>query len=149
MYIRTMKTIIFLLINFIVGFVSDIILNDLSRKPASRIFQSKIIRSLRPYFIRKSIIQAAIYAGITVVIVLLPTIYIFNIYFDVFENIFNFILLSFCMGYIADILIDKLNIFGKTLKPYYNIAGSGLWGGMAIMFSVIISYIIQFVILNS
>lgn len=138
-----MKIETFLFINFIIGFVSDIILNDLSRKPLAYIFPSKIIRSLYPYFINKSIIQAGIYAGLTVLIILIPLIYLFNIYFDIFENKLNFILFSFGVGYIADIIIDKLNIFGKTLRPFYNIAGSGFWGGLAIAFSVSLSYIIQ------
>ena len=137
----------FLFINFIVGFIADVILNDLSRKPASQVFPSKIIQSLNIYFINKSIIQAAIYAGLTVVVVLIPTIYLFNLYFDIFENKLLFTIFSFITGFISDIIIDKLNIFGNTLKPFYKLAGSGLWGGLAIAFSVIVSYLIQIYLL--
>ena len=137
----------FLFINFIVGFIADVILNDLSRKPASQVFPSKIIQSLNIYFINKSIIQAAIYAGLTVIFVLIPTIYLFNLYFDIFENRLLFTIFSFITGFISDIIIDKLNIFGNTLKPFYKLAGSGLWGGLAIAFSVLVSYLIQIYLL--
>ena len=142
-----MNTLTFLFINFIVGFISDIILNDLSRKPTALLFPSKIIQSLNIYFINKSIIQAAIYAGITVVIILIPTILLFNMYFNVFEDKILFTGFSFVIGFIADIIIDKMNIFGNTLKPFYKMAGSGLWGGLAIAFSIIISYMIQIYLL--
>lgn len=142
-----MNTKTFLFINFIVGFIADIILNDLSRKPASKLFPSKIIQSLNTYFLNKSIIQAGVYAGLTVVVVLIPTIILFNLYFDVFENKLLFTIFSFITGFISDIIIDKLNIFGNTLKPFYRLAGSGVWGGLAIAFSVVISYLIQIYLL--
>ena len=50
-------------------------------------------------------------------------------------------------GFISDIIIDKMNIFGNTLKPFYKLAGSGFWGGLAIAFSVVISYLIQIYLL--
>lgn len=142
-----MNIITFLFINFLIGFICDIILNDLSRKPASNIFSSKIIKSLNIYFINKSIIQAGVYAGLTVVFVLIPTIIIFNMYYNIFENKILFTIFSFLAGYLSDIIIEKLNIFGDTLKPFYKIAGSGLWGGLAIAFSVILSYLIQIYLL--
>jgi uncharacterized membrane protein len=142
-----MKIITFLFINFVVGFLSDIILNDLSRQPASELFKSKIIQSLNIYFKNKSIIHAAFNAGITVVIILIPTILLFTLYSNIFENKILFIFSTFVMGFIADIIIDKLNIFGDTLKPFYKLAGSGLLGGLAIVFSVIISYLIQIYLL--
>lgn len=142
-----MNTKTFLFINFIVGFIADIILNDFSRKPASKLFASKIIQSLNTYFLNKSIIQAGVYAGLTVIVVLIPTIILFNLYFDVFENKLLFTIFSFITGFISDIIIDKLNIFGNTLKPFYRLAGSGVWGGLAIAFSVVISYLIQIYLL--
>ena len=142
-----MKVSTFLFINFIIGFISDIILNDLSRKPASTIFPSKIIQSLNSYFVNKSIIQAANYAGLTVIIVLIPTILLFNLYFNLFENKLLFTIVSFITGFISDIIIDKMNLFGNSLKPFYKLAGSGFWGGMAIAFSVFLSYLIQIYLL--
>lgn len=142
-----MNIFTFLFINFIVAFVSDILLNDLSRKPLSLVFPSKIIQSLHIYFVNKSIVQAGIYAGLTVLIVLIPTILLFNLYFDVFRNKVLFSIFSFITGFISDIIIDKMNIFGNSLKPFYKLAGSGFWGGLAIAFSVCLSYIIQIYIL--
>ena len=54
-----------------------------------------------------------------------------------------FIILTFIIGYIADILIYHLNIFPK-LKLYYKVVGKGLWGGLAITFSVVLSYLILY-----
>ena len=142
-----MKIISFLFINFVVGFLSDIILNDLSRKPLTDLFKSKIIQSLNIYFKNKYIIHAAFNAGITVVIILIPTILLFTLYSNIFENKIWFTFFAFIMGFISDIIIDKLNIFGNTLKPFYKLAGSGLLGGLAIAFSVIISYLIQIYLL--
>jgi hypothetical protein len=47
------------------------------------------------------------------------------------------------LGYSIDIIIDKLKIFGNDLDLYYKTAGAGLWGALAFVFSIIISYIIQ------
>jgi hypothetical protein len=139
-----MKLETFILLNFIVGTVSDIILNDLSRSSIS----NPIIKSLEPYFLTNSIIEAGIYAGITVVAVIIPVIY-------VTQKIFNYtvpttstqllytVIVSFILGFVADILIDKLQIFGSSLDNYYKIAGAGLWGAIAISFSALISYILQ------
>ena len=44
---------------------------------------------------------------------------------------------------IIDIFIEKIDIFGATLHPYYKLAGSGFYGGLAIIFSITISYILQ------
>ena len=57
------------------------------------------------------------------------------------------ILLGFIIGYLVDILIEKLDIFGTTLHHYYKLAGSGFYGGLAIVFSIIISYILQIYLL--
>ena len=138
-----MRLLIFLLLNFIIGFISDIVLNDLSREPLSTIIPSKIIQSLSSYFKKKSIIQAALYAGVTVAIVLIPIIIITRLYFDIYKEKLLFIGLAFVTGYVADILIDNYNLLGSSLKPYYRQAGSGFWGGFAIAFSVSISFMIQ------
>tara|TARA_Y100000287_G_C14185679_1_gene337382 strand:- start:251 stop:703 length:453 start_codon:yes stop_codon:yes gene_type:complete len=143
-----MKYYSFLFINFVVSFLSDIVLNDLSRGKKPIEFSSKIIKSLDIYFENKSIIIAGILAGLTVVISLFLTTLISNLIlgFSIPKNIIQllkFCVLSFVLGFIIDILIDKVDLFGKTLRPYYKIAGSGLWGGLAFIFSIIISYIIQ------
>jgi len=139
-----MKVETFILLNFIVGVISDIILNDFSRSSIS----NKIIKSLEPYFLTNSIIEAGVYAGITVVAVIIPVIYVTKYLFNykvptTNKQILYTVIVSFVLGFIADILIDKLQIFGSLLDNYYNIAGAGLWGGIAISFSALISYILQ------
>jgi len=127
-----MKLIPNLFINFCVGFISDIILNDLSK-----IKKFKYFNSLYPYFKNKSIIIAAIYAGITTSICIYIAILI-NKYLNI-----NYFLLVFIVGYFIDIFIEKYKIF-NNLEDYYETFGSGIYGGIAILFSSIISYIIYY-----
>lgn len=140
----------FIFINFMVSLFSDIILNDLANKKLYNT-KSKIILSLKEYFDNKSIIISGIYAGLTVIICLIFTgiiskfIFNFNLP-DNLKNLFLFNILSFITGYIADILIDKFNIFGKSLDNYYKQAGAGFWGAIAFIFSINISYFINFIL---
>lgn len=134
-----MKLSTFLFINFIVSFFSDIVLNDLSKS---------VIPSLKPYFRNQSIIISAIYAGITIEIALLITIGFFYLLFQAFvpntlKMLFFFCIIAFVIGYIADIFIDKMHIFGNRLDEYYRKLGAGFWGATAFLFSILISYFIQ------
>lgn len=171
----------FLFINFIVAIFSDILLNDFSRPPASNFFSSQIIQSLQPYFANKSILQAGIYAGITIIIAVIITLMIHRTLYSWWNgnglynlgtsssssnnnnnnnnyNIFTLSNLStpttwreitqisaiaFVVGYILDVAIDKMGLFGSSLEPYYDIAGSGYWGSFALIFSLLISFILQ------
>ena len=140
--------LIFIIINFIVSAISDIILNLLSRKQFSHKNNLKIILSLKPYFKNKTMIQSSIYAGLTIVFALLITIIISKKINGITvptnnKELFKFILVAFPLGYIIDILINKLKIFGNGLDLYYKVAGAGFWGGLSFVFSIIISYIIQ------
>jgi len=142
-----MKVIIFIIIIFIVSALSDIILNLLSTNKFIKDYNFKIILSLRSYFKNKSIIQSAIYAGITIVVALLINMLIskniFGFYTPRNNNEFiKFILIAFPLGFIVDIIIDKFKIFGNELDSYYKVAGAGLWGALAYVFSIIISYLI-------
>ena len=142
-----MNYIFFIFVNFIVSFISDIVLNDIANKKLN-FFNSKIINSLKIYFEKKSIIVSGIYAGITIafslIIVTLFSKLFYNFYLpDVIQKLFKFNILAFILGYIIDILIDKLDIFGKSLHKYYDIAGSGFWGAVAFIFSINISYIVN------
>ena len=38
--------------------------------------------------------------------------------------------------------------FGNELDLYYKVAGAGLWGALAFVFSIIISYIIQHILIS-
>ena len=108
------------------------------------------LNTLRPYFNHHSIIGAASLASITVVIVVYIICFLYKLLYDKYLPETNrerivFIILTFIIGYIADILIHRLNIFPK-LKLYYKVVGGGLWGGLAITFSVILSYLILYYI---
>jgi len=148
-----MKVIIFIIIIFIISALSDIILNFLSRNSLTKKYNLKIILSLRPYFKNKSIIKSAIYAGLTIVVALLINILISKNIFGFYtpsntNELIKFICIAFPLGYAIDIIIDKFKIFGNDLDLYYKVAGAGLWGALAFIFSIIISYIIQNILLN-
>ena len=137
------ELILFLIFNAIIGFFSDIILNIISKYDIY-----KPITTLRPYFEDKTMFQAAFYALLTVVIIVGIISIVFNMIFNKFlpvtqKEYIIFLILTFIVGYIGDIVIYKLNIFPK-LKTYYDVVGKGLWGGLAILFSVIVSFIILY-----
>jgi hypothetical protein len=143
-----MKVIIFIVIVFIVSALSDILLNILSKNQLIKEYNLKIILSLKPYFKNKSMIQSAVYAAITIIVALLINMLISkNIFgFWVPRNnieLIKFLSIAFPLGYVIDIMIDKFKIFGSSLDLYYKVAGAGLWGALAFVFSIIISYIIQ------
>ena len=77
-----MKTIVFIIIVFIVSALSDILLNLLSRNSLTKEYNLKIILSLKPYFKNKTIIKSAVYAGITIVVALLINMFISKTIFD-------------------------------------------------------------------
>jgi uncharacterized membrane protein len=137
-----MQDILFLSSNALIGFVSDIILNYLSN------YKILNLHTLKPYFQNKSTFMAALYAMITVLIIVVIIMQTFKLYYNktLPENTKEtlvYLILTFVIGYIADILIHKLDIFPK-LKLYYRVIGSGLWGGLAILFSVSISLLLLY-----
>jgi hypothetical protein len=134
-----MNEILFLVFNFLIGFFSDIVLNILANQDI------QFLKTLKPYFANKSVTKAALYAGITVVIIVGIIMSIFHITYDKYlpetvNECFIYLLITFVIGYLSDILIYKINIFPK-LKLYYQKVGMGLWGALAILFSVIASLI--------
>ena len=147
--------LLFLLFNAKIAFFSDIFLNILSTKNIKYLQKYKIydsLKTLKPYFENKSMFKAAFYALLTVVIIVGIIMKIFEIYYDKYlpesirEYIF-FIGLSFVIGYICDILIYKINIFPK-LQTYYRVVGKGLWGALAIVFSVCMALIYLYIYQN-
>ena len=134
----------FIVTNAIVSFLSDLTLNLLSRSPHA----PSTIRSLAPYFRDKHPIIAGVYASLTIVCALLITS-VFSRFFMGFSyprtehELPKFLVLCFLIGFIIDVYIERLDIFGPTLHPYYKKAGSGFWGGAAFVFSVGISFMIQ------
>ena len=134
----------FLFLIFSVAFVSDIVLNDLST-------HFNIIKSLQPYFYKQSILKCAFDAGITVLLAVLITMFFSYFLFgfivpDTSIQLIYFCILAFLIGYIIDIFIYKFNVFGNRLTKYYNEYGAGLWGAIAFIFAIIISYVISYFI---
>ena len=129
----------FIFLVFAISFLSDIVLNDLSQHN---------IKSLRPYFHNQSIIKCAFDAGLTVLVGLAITMCISFIVLGfslptTFTALFYFCGIAFVVGYILDKLIYKLNVFGDRLTLYYKTYGSGLWGALAFVFAIAISYVIK------
>lgn len=127
----------FIVLNFFVGFFSDIVLNI-----------TNIVTSLKPYFSGKTMIESAIYAGITIVCALLITMFFSDILFHFtvpnnLQELMKFSALAFFIGYISDYVIYYMHVFGNRLDLYYKTLGIGFWGAMAFLFSILISYFIQ------
>lgn len=147
--------ILFLLLNAKIAFVSDIILNILATKNIKFLEKYSFMNSLKtlkPYFVNKSMFQAAFYALLTVIIIVGIIMKLFQIFYDKYlpetsKEIFIYLVISFIVGYIGDILIYKLNIFPK-LQKYYRVVGKGLWGAIAIVFSVFMSLIYLYIYQN-
>jgi len=133
--------IIFLFLNFVVSFMSDIILNDLSTN-------FNIVKPLQPYFYKQSIIKTAFDAVMTVLFALIINMLFSYFLFGFvvpnnFTNLIYFCSLAFFIGYVLDVLIYKFKVFGNRLDVYYKKLGAGLWGSLAFVFSIVISYFIQ------
>ena len=131
---------LFLVFNALIGFFIDIVLNIISKHDIY-----KPVTTLRPYFENKTTFQAAFYALLTVIIIVGIIMKLFQIFYNKYlpetkKEIFIYFILTFIVGYIGDIVIYKLNIFPR-LKTYYRVVGKGLWGSLAILFSVGLSLI--------
>ena len=134
----------FVVFNFIVSFISDVVLNDLSRMMPS----STIIGSLRPYFEGQSIVLAGAAAGATILAALLPTMAATRLIFGTWEpgsvaGLARLCAVGFFVGFALDVVIEKWRIFGARLEPYYKLAGSGFWGAAAFVFSMVFSYLVE------
>ena len=138
--------LLFLIFNALMGFFSDVVINILTHMNLS------FLNSLKPYFENKSVFKAALYASITVLIIVVFIMELFDLFYDKYlpetkNEYIIFIILTFIIGYISDIIINRINIFPR-LKEYYKDVGEGLWGGLAIVFSVIISLILLYIYNN-
>ena len=126
--------ILFILLNFFIGFFSDILLN-----------LTNLVPSLTSYFKNKTIIGSALYAGLTILVALLITMLLSSMIFGFLmplqmEQFYKFIALTAIVGYIADWYIYKAKVFGSDLDQYYKSLGIGFWGSAAFVFSVVTSY---------
>tara|TARA_Y100000741_G_C18235415_1_gene551479 strand:+ start:482 stop:922 length:441 start_codon:yes stop_codon:yes gene_type:complete len=133
----------FIFINFIVSFISDIVLNDLST-----LTQYKSIASLAPYFKDKYIVEAGVYAGLTIVVALIFLMIFSNSALGYYVpetglQLAQYCCLAYILGYVIDVLIEKFSVFGTSLDKFYENVGSGHSGAFAFVFSIIISYFLQ------
>jgi len=147
--------ILFLLLNAKIAFFSDIILNILATKKIKFLEKYSImdsLKTLKPYFENKSMFKAAFYALLTVIVIVGIIMKIFQICYNKYlpensKEVFIYLVLSFIVGYVGDILIYKWDIFPR-LKTYYRVIGRGLWGAIAIVFSVFMSLIYLYIYKN-
>ena len=140
--------VLFVIINFCVAYVSDNVLNDLSKYSKIKAFES-----LLPYFRKKTIVGAGIYAGLTIAIatILLMILYnaIFNSYLpnassfkfssSTFMVYFIFFIIAYFIGYALDVFIYKMNIF-DNLQTFYKEVGAGNGGALSFIFSLTLSF---------
>jgi hypothetical protein len=142
--------LLFIIINFCVAYVSDNILNDLSKYSKVKAF-----KSLSPYFKKKSIVGAGVYAGLTVTFATILLMILYNIIFNTylpnassfnylsstFMVYFIFFILAYFIGYALDVFIHRMNIF-DNLQPFYNEVGAGNGGALSFLFSLALSFVL-------
>lgn len=140
--------LLFVIINFCVAYVSDNVLNDLSKYSKVKAFNS-----LSQYFKKKSIVGAGVYAGLTVAFATIILMILFNIVFNTylpnsssfkyfsstFMVYFIFFILAYFIGYTLDVFIYRMNIF-DNLQPFYREVGAGNGGALSFLFSLIVSF---------
>lgn len=147
--------LLFLLLNAKIAFFSDILLNILANSDIKYFKNSGFynsLKTLKPYFLNKSMFQAAFYALLTLVIIVGIIMKLFQIFYNKYlpenkKEIFIYLVLSFIVGYISDILIYKLDIFPK-LQNYYRVVGKGFWGALSIVFSVSVALLYLYIYKN-
>ena len=131
--------VLFIIINFCVSYVSDNVLNDLSKYTPYKAFTS-----LAPYFKNKSIVVAGIYAGLTVVFATILLLLFNRLFLNTYlpESRSEFIITIFAayvIGYALDMFIYKMNIF-NNLQLFYKTVGAGNGGALSFLFSLTISF---------
>ena len=137
--------LLFILINFCVAYVSDNVLNDLSKYSKIKEFSS-----LSSYFKNKSIVVAGVYAGLTVAIATIALMFLYRMIFNEYlptdsSTLTVYFVMAYAIGYALDVLIYKMNIF-NNLQPFYNEVGAGNGGALSFLFSLVVSFgLLQFV----
>jgi ABC-type bacteriocin/lantibiotic exporter with double-glycine peptidase domain len=137
-----------------VAYVSDNVLNDLSKYSKVKAFTS-----LSPYFKKKSIVGAGVYAGLTIAAatIILMILYkvIFNTYLpntsshhlfsSTFMVYFIFFILAYFIGYAMDVFIHRMNVF-DDLEPFYSEVGAGNGGALSFIFSLTLSFLLLYLV---
>ena len=131
--------LLFILINFCVAYVSDNVLNDLSKYSKIKAFSS-----LSSYFKNKSIVVAGVYAGLTVAIATIALIFLYRMIFNEYlptdsSTLTAYFVMAYAIGYALDVFIYKMNIF-NNLQPFYNEVGAGVGGALSFLFSLTVSF---------
>jgi hypothetical protein len=135
-----MKLFVFILVSLVVGFIADILLNDLSNMTST-------FSSLRPYYNHRSITLLATYSGL---IIGFATLLLVGLFFMIYRKylpttlyeLVIFFLIGYVLGFGLDVFIDKTNMFGNSLKPFYKEFGSGNSGAIAFIISLMVSLFI-------
>jgi len=139
-----------ILISFIIGLASDIGLQLFSK--TGWIHE---INLLDPFWEEYGPIKGALAAGLTTMIAgtlaVVLALVVFN-WLNLSRKTYLFILVSVCIGFLigvfGDIWINRSNLFGHSLRMWYDGVGENkgaLWGGIAIAFVVLLSTIIPYV----
>ena len=131
--------LLFILINFCVAYVSDNVLNDLSKYSKIKAFSS-----LSSYFKNKSIVVAGVYAGLTVAIATIALMFLYRMIFNEYlptdsGTLTAYFVMAYAIGYALDVFIYKMNIF-NNLQPFYNEVGAGNGGALSFLFSLAVSF---------
>jgi hypothetical protein len=135
----------FILANFLVSAVSDLFLNYFAHIKSPHM--PRPIVALRSYFKHyDNALLTAVYAGLTVVTILLLVMLLTHCVWGfatplTFRQLLLFLAFAIPLGYIADVLIYKYQVFGHTLDPYYKAAGAGFYGAAAFTVSILCSYV--------
>jgi hypothetical protein len=144
-----MNTFLFIVISFIIGFFSDIILYILAVNKTPIDNSIKIIKSLQPYFNHYKLMSPFL-AGITVVIGTFISYQLFRSFENESEtselSLWIYILILFLFGMLLDYIINLTGIFKPYLNKYYNRSGiifSAIFGGIANLIVGIPAYFIS------
>lgn len=141
-----LQVILFVGINFLITFICNLLLNDLSN---NKIISTNLslIYSFQEYFKDKSILLAAFYPSIILAIFVFFVIILskFILKFWIPENINNLIkfnIIALIMGFIMNLFIRYSKIFGNSLNNFYKKNGSSIIISLGLLFSINASYII-------
>lgn len=144
-----MNNFLFIVISFIIGFFSDIILYILAVNKTPIDNSIKIIKSLQPYFKHYKLMSPFL-AGITVVIGTFISYQLFRSFENESEtselSLWIYILILFLFGMLLDYIINLTGIFKPYLNKYYNRSGiifSAIFGGIANLIVGIPAYFIS------
>ena len=139
-----LNILIFLLFSFILAAVSDLVVNVLSER-----INTPALQSIRPYFQKFGYCRAMLNAGLITIIIMSFGLLIYYILTQsLTTNFFQFNGMIFLVGMLADLLVNKLNLAGNSLRPYYNHFGTlsaALWGGLSMSFVFSLYYLFSMI----